>query len=446
MKQADLIAQSEACSERVYERPHSALTNHYIFFGEPGGVLKLGGDCGNEEQWSHASDEHDYADDVFPDKGELARESHRKSACGIGAHDFEENLEERPVICVMGSGRDFCTKQNQCRGRDDDYGDDDNSNRFIDGVVRNGASEYLSLFSAEEPVDAEQPDDRSGCNLDAAAATTGVCADEHDDDKEKERGLREVGNVDGIEPCSAARERHEQYGLRVLAKSMAAEEVVPFGEREHDDACEDDDDGAVSRDAGVQRNAPYFFMRKVEDISQFRDGQKAESACKHENAGGDVHDGVVLVAFERVGEQRKSYAAERTHCLEQRAENAVVGFHGFKLREIDDAANQFQDKRKRNYCLEDAACVDVSFLREFRKENGLVAESRMHAGKQDNRRGCGHDAETAQLHERNKDPQSGVRKRGSNIDNGKPRDADGGHGGKECFDKVNGARGGLRQT
>ena len=295
----------------------------------------------------------------------------------------------------MGSGRDFCTKQNQCRGRDDDYGDDDNSNRFIDGVVRNGASEHLSLFPAEESVDAEQPDDRCGCNLDAAAAATGVCANEHDDDKEKERGLREVGYVDGIESCSAARERHEQHGLRVLAKSMAAKEVVPFGEREHDDACYDDDEGTVSRDAGMQRNAPYFFMRKVKDVSQFRDGQKAESACKHENAGGDVHDGVVLVAFERVREQRKSYAAERTHRLEQRTENAVVSFHGFKLRKVDDAANQFQDKRKRNYRLEDAACVNVSFLCEFRQKNGLVAESRMHAGKQDDRRGCSHDAETA---------------------------------------------------
>ncbi len=253
----------------------------------------------------------------------------------------------------------------------------------------------MGLFPAEESVDAEQPDDRCSCNLDAPAAATGVCADEHDDDKEKERGLREVGNVDGIEPCSAARERHEQYGLRVFAKGVTAKEVVPFGERENDDACDDDDDGAVSCDAGVQRNAADFFMRKVKDVAQLRDGQKAETACQHENAGGDVHDGIVLETFKRVGEQRKSNAAERTHCLEYRTKDAVVGFHGFKLRKIDDAANQFQDKRKRNYCLEDAACVNVTFLREFGEEYRLMAESRMHTGKQDNRRGCGHDAESA---------------------------------------------------
>ena len=221
----------------------------------------------------------------------------------------------------------------------------------------------------------------------------------------------EVGNVHGVEPRGAARECHEQYGLCVFAKGVAAKEVVPFGEREDENACEDDDDGAVSCDSRVQGDAADFLVAEVENVAELRNGQKSETACQHEDAGGDVHDGIVLETFERVGEQRKSNTAEGADGLEYRAQDAVVHFHGIELREVDDAANEFKEKRKGNHGSEDAASVDVSFLREFGEEDGLVAKSGVHAGKQDKRRRCGHDAETTKLHEDDDEPVPGVGKR-----------------------------------
>ena len=106
-------------------------------------------------------------------------------------------------------------------------------------------------------------------------------------------------------------------------------------------------------------------MLEVEDVAQFCNGEEAETASQHEDAGGDVHYWVVLEAFERVGEQRKAHAAEGTDGLEYRAQNAVVQLHRFELREVDGAADEFKDKRKGDHGSEDAACIDVAFLREF---------------------------------------------------------------------------------
>ncbi len=187
-------------------------------------------------------------------------------------------------------------------------------------------------------------------------------------------------------------------------------------------------------------------MLEVEDVAQLCNGQETESACQYENACGDVHDGVVLETFKRVGEQRKAYTAEGTDGLECRAENAVVQFHRFKLREVDDAADEFKDKRKRDHGPEDAACIDVSFLREFGEEYGLVAKTGVHAGKQDKRCRCGHDAKPAKLHQDDDEPVPNVCVCRRNIDDGKPGDADGGHGREECFDEAYWTRSRLWQA
>ena len=60
-------------------------------------------------------------------------------------------------------------------------------------------------------------------------------------------------------------------------------------------------------------------MVKVEDVAQFCNGQKSETACQHEDACGDVHDRVVLEAYKRIGEQRKAHTAERADRLENGA-------------------------------------------------------------------------------------------------------------------------------
>ncbi len=91
---------------------------------------------------------------------------------------------------------------------------------------------------------------------------------------------------------------------------MPAKEIVPFGESEDDGAYADDDDGSVSGYACVQRKAADFFVLEVDEIAEFCDGQESEAACKYENASRDVDDGIVLEAYERVGEQREANAAE----------------------------------------------------------------------------------------------------------------------------------------
>ena len=279
--------------------------------------MKFACNSGYQEQGAHASDEHHAADDHFTDEGELSREPHGEPACGIGAHDFEEYLEERTgVFGIACTRRDFGAEENQRGARDDYDSGDENSNSLVYGVVRDGASENLGLFPAEEPVDAEKEDDRSRCNLDAAATATGVCPDEHDDDKDEKRCVRKVGNVDGVEPCRAARKSHEQDGLCVFAKGVTAKQVVPFGERENRSTCGDDDNRADCRKAGVQGDASDGLALEVEDIAQFRNGKEAESACKYEDAGGDVHDRVVLETDERVGEQREPHTAEGADRLE----------------------------------------------------------------------------------------------------------------------------------
>ena len=122
---------------------------------------------------------------------------------------------------------------------------------------------------------------------------------------------------------------------------MSAKEIVVFGEREYGDTDEDNDEGTVSCNAGMQRNATDFLVLEVEDVAEFCNCQESKAACEHEDAGGDVHDWVVLESFERVWKQRKTYAAERTDGLEERTEDAVVEFHRTELREIGDTPDEF---------------------------------------------------------------------------------------------------------
>ena len=91
----------------------------------------------------------------------------------------------------------------------------------------------------------------------------------------------------------------------------------------------------------MEGNAPDGLALEVEDIAKFRDGEEPEPACKYEDAGGDVHDWVVLETDERVGEQREPHTAEGTDRLEQRTKYAVIEFHRIKLRKIDDSADCF---------------------------------------------------------------------------------------------------------
>ena len=148
--------------------------------------MELACDRGNEEERAHAADEHHAADDDFSDSGKFFGESHGKSASGIRTHDFKQNLEERgAVCCIGGAGGDFGAEEDECCCCNHDHGDDENSNGLVDGAVWDGATHDLGLFPAEEPVYAEEPDDCCRRNLDAATTATGVCADEHDNDKEK---------------------------------------------------------------------------------------------------------------------------------------------------------------------------------------------------------------------------------------------------------------------
>ena len=98
---------------------------------------------------------------------------------------------------------------------------------------------------------------------------------------------------------------------------MPAKEVVPFGERKDDGAYANNDKRSVSGNACVQRKAADFFVLEVNEVAEFCNGQKSETACKYENASCNVDDGIVLDADERVGEQREAYAAERTYGLER---------------------------------------------------------------------------------------------------------------------------------
>ena len=66
----------------------------------------------------------------------------------------------------------------------------------------------------------------------------------------------------------------------------------------------------------MQGDASESLALEVENIAQFRDGEEPEPACKYEDAGGDVHDRVVLETDERVGEQREPHTAEGTDRLE----------------------------------------------------------------------------------------------------------------------------------
>ena len=148
--------------------------------------MQLACDGRNQEQRAHSPDEHHAADDDFSDRGEFFGESHRESACGIRAHNFEQNFEERGAIGgVSGACGDFGTEEDERCRCNHDYGNDENSNGFINGVVWDGASHDLGLFPAKQPVYAQKPDDCCGRNLDAATTATRVCADEHDDNKEE---------------------------------------------------------------------------------------------------------------------------------------------------------------------------------------------------------------------------------------------------------------------
>ena len=75
-----------------------------------------------------------------------------------------------------------------------------------------------------------------------------------------------------------------------------------------------------------------------------------------------------------------------------------------------------------------------------------MAKSGVHAGKQDKRCRCGHDAESAKLHEDDDEPVANIGECGGNIDDGEPGDADGRHGGEKRFDKAYRAGACLGQT
>ena len=196
------------------------LAHHYVFFGVPGGVLHLAGDSGNEEQRPHSSYEHDAADDKLADSRELARKSHGKSAGAVGAHDFEEDLEERcPVFVESDATWNFRVEECEgCKGYHDD-GDDENSHSFIDGGFRNGAAHDLRLFAAKQTVESEEADDCRRGDFDTATAATGVRSYEHDDGKEEKRARAKPGNVNGVEAGRTARKSHEERGLHLVEET-----------------------------------------------------------------------------------------------------------------------------------------------------------------------------------------------------------------------------------
>ena len=75
-----------------------------------------------------------------------------------------------------------------------------------------------------------------------------------------------------------------------------------------------------------------------------------------------------------------------------------------------------------------------------------MAESRVHACKQNKRRGSSHDSKPAELHQYDYDPVASTCKCRRDIDDGKPCNADCGHGCEESFDEAYWSGGCLWQT
>ena len=416
------------------------LAHHYVFFGEPGGILHPAGHCRDEEQRSHTPDKHHAADDYLAHDGKLAREAHGEPAGTVGAHDLEQDLQEGHAALVVEAGtrRDFGNEQHHGGKRDDHDGHHEDSHRLVDRGFGNGTAQHLGLFAPEQAVEPEKPDDRRRGDLDAAAAAAGVCADEHDDDKEEQRTDAKGGGVYRVEAGGTAREGHEHRGLELVEEAEPVERVAPFGEHEGDDACPDDDERAEGGDAGMQRQLAELLLLEVEGVLQFGDGEEPETAREGEDAGRDVHDGVQLELHQRIREHREPDVTERTDGLEQRAEKAVVHFHAGKLREVEYPADGLQDEREGQHRHEDALRVDVALLREVGEQYGLVVESWVHAREQDEHRRYRHDTEAAQLHEDDEHPVAETRESGTDIDDREARDAHGGRGREERLQEVDG--------
>ena len=174
----------------------------------------------DEEQRAHTTDEHHAADDNLAYRGKLPGKSHRKPAGTVGADDLEQHLEEGGAVLVEpDAGGDFGAEQDHGRKCDDHDGHDEDSHGLVDRGFGNGAAEDLGLLAAEQPVESEQADNRSRGDLDAATAASGVRTDEHDDDKEEQRGGAERRGVHRVQSGGAARERHECRGLELVEEA-----------------------------------------------------------------------------------------------------------------------------------------------------------------------------------------------------------------------------------
>ncbi len=173
----------------------------------------------------------------------------------------------------------------------------------------------------------------------------------------------------------------------------------------------------------MERNLAEGAALEVEHVADFGNGQKAKAAGQGQYAGGHVHDGVQLELDQGIGEQGEAHVTEGTDGLEDTAENAVVEAHSGELGKVGHGADSFQDEGKGDDCLEDSGGVHVSFLGIVGQEGGLMVESRVHAGQQDDdRRNC-HDTETAALHQEHQDPVAEDGETATDVDGAETGDA-----------------------
>lgn len=296
----------------------------------------------------------------------------------------------------------------------------------------------MRLVAAQQAVEPEQ-ENHGGCGgLDTAAAATRVCADEHDNHEEEERTHAEGGDIYRVEARRAAGERHEGAGFQFLPEVQTLKGVAPLAEHEERDTHEDDNQREARGDVRMQRHLADGAFLEVEHVAHFGNREEAEAAREGEHAGGDVHERVQLELHERIGEQRETHVTEGTDRLEKAAENAVVKFHTAELREVDDGTDGLEAESKGEYCLQDAARINVAFLRVVRKECRLVVESRVHARKQDDHGRNRHDSKTARLHQENEHPVAEGGEACADVDRGKAGDAYGGHRREEGVEDADG--------
>ncbi len=414
------------------------LAHHYIFFGEPGSVLDTSRHGRNQEKGAHSTDKHHCADHNLADGGQFSGKSHGKSAGTVGADHLKQDFQEGGAGFGVTLARGFRVEQDHGGDTHDDHGHHEDSDGLIDCGFGDGSAENLGPFAAKEAVEPQQADHGGGSDLDATAAATRIGANEHDDDKEEQGTGAEAWGIHVVEARRTAGEGHEEGGFQLLGEGEVRQGVAPFGQHEDAYARHYDNQGTEGGDAGMEGDLAEGVHLEVEHVLQFGDGQEAETAGQGQDAGNDVHCRVEPELHQGIGEQGKAHVAEGADRLEDGAENPVVQVRDVKLGEVNHGADAFQNEGKGQYSQENLPGIHVTFLGVVGKKGGLVVETRVHAGQQDEGGRHRHDTKAAQLHEEQQDPVAEIGEGAADVNDGKARHAHGGGGGKEGIQETDG--------